>query len=69
MHFSRRDAIMLALLFLGQFAFPSTEVRYLFIAAYAAISVGLLVAGGAERRRLFFSLLWTRGGGEPRSPA
>jgi cation:H+ antiporter len=61
MRFSRRDAIMLALLFVGQFAFPSTEVRYGFIAAYAAISVGLLVAGGAERRRMFFSLIWSRG--------
>jgi cation:H+ antiporter len=61
MRFSRRDAIMLALLFVGQFAFPSTEVRYGFIAAYAAISVGLLVAGGAERRRMFFSLVWSRG--------
>jgi cation:H+ antiporter len=65
MHFSRRDAIMLAVLFAGQFAFPSTEVRYLFIAAYAAISVGLLVAGGAERRRDFFLLLWPMGGDEP----
>jgi cation:H+ antiporter len=61
MRFSRRDAIMLAALFLGQFAFPSTEVRYFFIAAYAAISVGLLVAGGAERRTMFFSLLWPVG--------
>ncbi|MFI5216953.1 MAG: sodium:calcium antiporter [Candidatus Limnocylindria bacterium] len=60
MHFSRRDAIVLAALFVGQFAFPSTEVRYVFIAAYAAISVGLLIGGGAERRRMFFSLLWAR---------
>jgi len=67
LRFSRRDAIMLAALFVGQFAFPSTEVRYLFIAAYAVISVGLLVAGGAERRRMFFSLLWSRGGDGPDS--
>jgi cation:H+ antiporter len=60
MHFSRRDAIILAALFVGQFAFPSTEVRYLFIAGYAVISVGLLVAGGAERRAMFFSLVWPR---------
>ena len=60
LRFSRRDAIILMALFVGQFAFPSTEVRYLFIAAYAAISVGLLVAGGAERRSMFFSLLWPR---------
>jgi len=60
MHFSRRDAIILAGLFVGQFAFPSTEVRYLFIAGYALISVGMLVAGGAERRTMFFSLVWPR---------
>jgi cation:H+ antiporter len=65
MHFSRRDAIILAVLFAGQFAFPSTEVRYLFIAAYAAISVGMLVAGGAERRKDFFLLVWPRRGEEP----
>jgi cation:H+ antiporter len=58
MHFSRRDAIALAALFVGQFAFTSTEVRYLFIALYAVISAGLLIAGGAERRAMFFSLLW-----------
>ena len=65
MHFSRRDAIILAALFVGQFAFPSTEVRYLFIAGYAAISVGMLVAGDAERRRMFFSLVWPRAGVGP----
>jgi cation:H+ antiporter len=57
MHFSRRDAILLAALFAGQFAFTSTEVRYVFIAAYLVISVVLLVAGGPVRRRMFFSLL------------
>jgi cation:H+ antiporter len=67
MHFSRRDAIMLAALFVGQFAFTSTEVRYLFIAAYLAISVGLLIAGGAERRRMFFSLLRPGGGAGART--
>ena len=67
MHFSRRDAIMLAALFVGQFAFTSTEVRYLFIVSYAAISVGMLVLGGSERRRMFFSLLWP-GIGDGREP-
>jgi cation:H+ antiporter len=67
MHFSRRDAIILALLFVGQFAFTSTEVRYLFIAAYAVISVGLLAVGGAERRTMFFLLIWPWGRGD-RSP-
>jgi cation:H+ antiporter len=63
MHFSRKDAIMLALLFLGQFAFTSTEVRYLFIVLYLIISVGLLISGGPERRAMFFDLVYKRGGG------
>ena len=71
MRFSRRDAIMLAVLFLGQFAFPSTQVRYLFIVAYAAISAALLATGGPERRHMFFSLIWPRAeaGGAAREAA
>jgi len=60
LHFSRRDAILLAFLFIGQFAFTSTHVRYLFIAFYLVIAVGLLIAGGSERRAMFFSLIWSR---------
>ena len=63
LRFSRRDAIVLALLFVGQFAFTSTHVRYLFIALYVLIAVGLLVAGGSQRRRMFFSLIWSRSPG------
>ncbi len=58
LRFSRSDAIMLALLFAGQFAFTGTHVRYLFILAYMVIAVGLLVAGGSQRRSMFFSLIW-----------
>jgi cation:H+ antiporter len=65
MHFSRRDALMLAALFVGQFAFTSTEVRYLFIAAYLGVSVVLLVTGGRTRRTMFFSLLRPGGGPGP----
>jgi cation:H+ antiporter len=68
MHFSRRDAIMLAALFVGQFAFTSTEVRYLFIAAYLVISVVLLVSGGRQRRVMFFSLLRPGAGRPLREP-
>jgi cation:H+ antiporter len=60
LRFSRRDAIMLALLFVGQFAFTSTHVRYLFIVFYVVIAAWLLVAGGHQRRAMFFSLLWPR---------
>ena len=60
LRFSRRDAIMLALLFIGQFAFTSTHVRYLFIVMYLLIAAWLLVSGGSERRTMFFSLIWAR---------
>ena len=56
LRFSRGEAVLLALLFGGQFLFTSTEVRYLFIAAYLAISVALL-AFDAERRQLLWRLI------------
>lgn len=62
LRFSRRDAIMLALLFIGQFGFTSTHSRYLFIVLYLAIAAWLLAAGGSERRRMFLSLVWPRAG-------
>ncbi len=52
----RREALILATLFLGQLAFPSTEVRYAFLVLYLMTFVGFLV-GDAARRRAFFSLL------------
>ena len=56
LRFSRREAVLLAALFGGQFLFTSTEVRYLFIALYLAISVGIL-AFDAERRQLLWRLI------------
>jgi cation:H+ antiporter len=56
LHFSRREALLLAVLFLGQLAFPSTSVRYGFIVLYALIFVALLI-GSPRRRRAFFRLL------------
>jgi cation:H+ antiporter len=56
LRFSRGEAVLLALLFAGQFLFTSTEVRYLFIAAYLAISVALLVLD-PERRQLLWRLI------------
>ena len=55
LRFSRVEGIGLAVLFAGQFLFTSTEVRYLFIALYLTLSLGLLFS--AKRRRIFFSLL------------
>ena len=59
LRFSRVEALGLAALFLGQFAFPSTEVRYLFTGLYLAITLVLLVSGGGVRRRILFSLIFS----------
>jgi len=53
LRFSRGEAVMLALLFAGQFLFTSTEVRYLFIALYLAISLAMLVLSRERRTDLF----------------
>jgi len=58
LRFSRREALLLAVLFGGQFLFTSTEVRYLFTALYLVIALVLLLNG--ERRRTFFSLVFSR---------
>jgi cation:H+ antiporter len=57
LRFGRAEALLLALLFLGQFLFTSTESRYLFIGVYFAIFLGLFVFGGSARRAAFTSLL------------
>ena len=57
LRFSRIEALALALLFVGQFLFTSTEVRYLFIAIYLLISCLLLLS--ARRRQLFFGILFS----------
>lgn len=66
LRFSRAEAVALALLFLAQFLFTSTEVRYVFIALYLLIAAALLVFDGGVRRRRLLGLL--RGGaGAPAS--
>ena len=59
LRFSRTEALGLAALFLGQFLFTSTEVRWFFTGAYVALAVALLAAGGPGRRREFFSLIFS----------
>jgi cation:H+ antiporter len=66
LRFSRREAFLLASLFLGQFLFTSTHVRYLFIAAYLLLTGALLVQGGGQRRRELVSILTGR---DPVSPS
>jgi len=60
LRFSRREALLLAALFLGQFLFTSTHVRYLFIAAYVLFAGALLLQGGGRRGRELASILTGR---------
>lgn len=57
LRFGVREAVILAALFVAQLFFPSTHVRYAFIALYGALSLGFLVIGARERRAAFASLL------------
>jgi len=57
LRFSRLEAVSLAALFLAQFLFTSTEVRYLFIGFYLALAIALLIRGGGQRRRYLVSIL------------
>jgi cation:H+ antiporter len=67
LRFSRREALALAGLFLGQFAFTSTEIRYTFAAFYLVLTAFLLIQGGSARRRLFFELAFSLPERKPRS--
>ncbi len=62
LHFSRREAVLLAVLFGGQFLFTETTVRYFFIGLYLSLSV-LVLATSATRRQCFVALLRIRPGG------
>jgi cation:H+ antiporter len=53
----RREGILLAVLFLGQLCFPSTQVRYFFIGLYLVIAAALLMSRGYGGARAFRSLL------------
>ena len=59
LRFSRLEAAGLAALFLGQFLFTSTEVRYLFIALYLLTTAVLLFG---RRRADVFAMLFNRPG-------
>jgi cation:H+ antiporter len=51
LRFSLRDAIVLLVLFSTQLCFTSPEMRYAYSALYAALTLGLIVFGGKEKRR------------------
>jgi len=57
LRFGRAEALLLAALFLAQFMFTSTEVRYFFVALYLILAVVFLITGGPERRRMFLEAL------------
>jgi len=59
LRFNRTEALGLAALFLGQFLFTSTQVRWLFTGAYLALTVALLVTGSGRRRRNFVQLIFS----------
>jgi cation:H+ antiporter len=66
---SRWEAIALLGLFLGQFGFAETAVRYGFAIAYVALGVGIFLFNGTSRRALIASLIHVvrpgrHGGGE-----
>jgi cation:H+ antiporter len=58
LRFSRKEALAIAALFMGQFLFTDTQVRYLFIALYLTVAATLLVVR-TEARREFFRLLFS----------
>lgn len=63
LRFGVREAVLLAALFLAQLFFPSTHVRYAFIALYGALSFGYLMLGAGQRRSAFTALLRPSRGG------
>jgi cation:H+ antiporter len=64
LRFTRREAVLLACLFLGQFLFTSTAVRYGFTAIYLALALILLFRPGGGRWALLRSTLWPARSGD-----
>ncbi len=56
----RSEGILLAVLFLGQLCFPSTEARYFFVGLYLVVAAALLLRRGNGGLRAFGSLLLPR---------
>jgi cation:H+ antiporter len=61
LRFTRREAVMLAVLFGAQLFFPSTTVRYVFAGVYLLLSAGMLLFGSGQRRAALRNLAF--GGG------
>jgi cation:H+ antiporter len=69
LRFTRREAIVLALLFAAQLFFPSTAVRWGFVGLYLLLSVGLLAFGPRGQREAFFHLVFSLPSSERRGTA
>ena len=62
LRFSRREALILGALFVGQFFFSSVTARWWFTGLYLAASFGLLTLGPRGQRDAFLRLLFPRWG-------
>jgi cation:H+ antiporter len=62
LRFTRTKALLLASLFLAQFLFTTTEIRYVFIVAYLAAAAWLLARGRERRAALLATLFPGRSG-------
>ena len=60
LRFTRREAIVLALLFAGQLFFPDPTVRWFFFGLYMVAVVGVLSFGPPAQRQAFFQLMFAR---------
>jgi cation:H+ antiporter len=56
LRFSRREALALAALFLGQLCFPDTRVRWAFTFVYLLLALGMFLFGSTARRSALRSL-------------
>ncbi len=57
--FSRREALVLAALFMGQLFFPNPTVRWWFVALYLGVVIGIMVFGPDGQRRAFLRLVFS----------
>ena len=57
--FSRREALVLAVLFMGQLFSPNPTVRWWFVALYLGIVVGIMTFGPDSQRKAFMRLVFS----------
>jgi len=62
--FSRREALVLAFLFMGQLFFPSPTVRWWFVALYIGVVLGIMMFGPDGQRRAFLRLVFSLPGSD-----